>query len=72
VPNLIIFISKNSEKSIEITKKILVFFICWKTFGQVWKFRDPKKALKGRPLVIFLKFGGDLHHFGKIISQKNI
>jgi hypothetical protein len=71
VPNLIIFISKKNEKSIEITK-ISCFFIFWKTFGQVGKFRDLIKALKGRPLVIFLKIGGDLHHFGENISQENI
>ncbi len=63
MPNLIIFISKNSEKSIEITKFSCVFFICWKTFGQVGKFRDPKKALEGRPLVILKKIGGDFAPF---------
>jgi hypothetical protein len=45
------------------SQNFLVFFICWKTFGQVGKFRDPKKALKGRPLVIFEKFGGDFAPF---------
>jgi hypothetical protein len=58
VPNLIIFISKTSEKSIEITKFSFFFFHFLENIWPSWEILRPekKKALKGRPLVIFLNF----------------
>jgi hypothetical protein len=52
--------------------KNFLFFHFLENVWPSWKFSDLIKALKGRPLVIFLKIGGDLHHFGENISQENI